>query len=101
MRTISNDEKEVPSNVQELNAVAADRSPRKDGSKQASKAKTKQNSKSEEQKLLEDAPAWQRMTFPVLEQFFWRRIIMDEFHELEALQRDQRESLHFLRAHHR
>ncbi|CAK0829206.1 unnamed protein product, partial [Prorocentrum cordatum] len=47
------------------------------------------------------APAWQQLAFPVLEQFYWRRMIMDEFHELEALQPDQRASLQFMRAHHR
>lgn len=46
-------------------------------------------------------PAWKRLCFPVLEQFFWRRVIFDEFHELEALQPAQRASLQFLRAHYR
>jgi len=45
--------------------------------------------------------SWKRLRFPVLEQFFWRRIVLDEFHELEALQFIQRASLQYLRSHYR
>ena len=41
---------------------------------------------------------WMRLGFPVLEQFLWRRVIFDEFHELND---DTCRALSCLRAHHR
>eukprot|EP00929_Paragymnodinium_shiwhaense_P032898 TRINITY_DN18176_c0_g1_i3.p1 TRINITY_DN18176_c0_g1~~TRINITY_DN18176_c0_g1_i3.p1 ORF type:complete len:1473 (+),score=358.27 TRINITY_DN18176_c0_g1_i3:650-4420(+) len=41
------------------------------------------------------------MAFPLLEQFYWRRVVYDEFHEIEALQTVDKEVLQFLRAHYR
>ncbi|CAE7721920.1 SHPRH [Symbiodinium sp. CCMP2592] len=42
--------------------------------------------------------SWTELTFPVLEQFFWKRVIFDECHELHG---DICHTLCFLRAHHR
>ncbi|CAE7453839.1 Ttf2 [Symbiodinium natans] len=39
--------------------------------------------------------------FPVLEMFYWKRIIFDEFHELESFESTQQNSLQFLRSHFR
>lgn len=33
----------------------------------------------------EGPESYKEMSFPVLEQFWWKRIVLDEFHELEAL----------------
>merc|ERR1719221_1509593 len=42
------------------------------------------------------------LRFPVLEQFWWRRVIFDEFHELEAMGNTaQFESLRHLCGHYR
>jgi len=44
---------------------------------------------------------WKELEFPVLEMFYWRRIVFDEFHELESFESAQQNSLQFLRAHFR
>ncbi|CAE7233347.1 mus-41 [Symbiodinium sp. CCMP2456] len=44
---------------------------------------------------------WQDLAFPVLEMFYWKRIIFDEFHELESFESTQQNSLQFLRSHFR
>merc|ERR1719476_916567 len=44
---------------------------------------------------------WQQLEFPVLEQFYWRRIVFDEFHELESFDSLQQNSLQHLRASYR
>ncbi|CAE7765005.1 mus-41 [Symbiodinium sp. CCMP2592] len=44
---------------------------------------------------------WQDLEFPVLEMFYWKRIIFDEFHELESFESTQQNSLQFLRSHFR
>ncbi|CAE8583771.1 unnamed protein product [Polarella glacialis] len=41
------------------------------------------------------------LRFPVLEMFYWRRVVFDEFHELEGFPADQQTSLQHLRAHYR
>ena len=33
----------------------------------------------------EGPESYWEMSFPVLEQFWWKRIVLDEFHELEAV----------------
>ncbi|CAE7297630.1 RAD5, partial [Symbiodinium sp. KB8] len=43
--------------------------------------------------------SWKQLRFPVLEQFFWRRVVFDECHELHGS--DICRTLCFLRAHHR
>jgi len=45
--------------------------------------------------------SWQDLEFPILEQFFWRRIVFDEFHELESFDSQQQNSLQHLRASYR
>lgn len=42
--------------------------------------------------------SWQDLEFPVLEQFYWRRVVFDEFHELESFDSTQQNSLQHLRA---
>eukprot|EP00930_Biecheleria_cincta_P032620 TRINITY_DN22621_c0_g1_i1.p1 TRINITY_DN22621_c0_g1~~TRINITY_DN22621_c0_g1_i1.p1 ORF type:complete len:1349 (+),score=265.47 TRINITY_DN22621_c0_g1_i1:55-4101(+) len=44
---------------------------------------------------------WQALEFPVLEMFYWRRVVFDEFHELESFESLQQNSLQFLRSHFR
>lgn len=44
---------------------------------------------------------WRDARFPALEMFYWRRVVFDEFHELESIQSQQQSSLQHLRAHHR
>ncbi|CAE7384450.1 DNA repair protein rad5 [Symbiodinium microadriaticum] len=44
---------------------------------------------------------WEDLAFPVLEMFYWKRIIFDEFHELESFESTQQDSLQFLRSHFR
>jgi SNF2 family DNA or RNA helicase len=41
------------------------------------------------------------LMFPLLEQFYWRRVVFDEFHELESFQNAQQVSLQHMRAHYR
>merc|ERR1719191_1391623 len=41
------------------------------------------------------------LVFPVLEMFYWRRVVFDEFHELESFQSAQQSVLQHLRAHSR
>ncbi|CAK0824894.1 unnamed protein product, partial [Prorocentrum cordatum] len=41
------------------------------------------------------------LMFPLLEQFYWRRVVFDEFHELESFQSAQQVSLQHMRAHYR
>mmetsp|Transcript_1388 Transcript_1388/g.3013 ORF Transcript_1388/g.3013 Transcript_1388/m.3013 type:complete len:1237 (-) Transcript_1388:388-4098(-) len=41
------------------------------------------------------------LKFPVLEMFYWKRIVFDEFHELESIQSSQQHTLHHLRSHYR
>merc|ERR1719156_63643 len=53
------------------------------------------------------AQQWRRvrraaeLRFPVLEMFYWRRIVFDEFHELETFESAQQNSLQHLRSHSR
>ncbi|CAE7207581.1 Ttf2, partial [Symbiodinium pilosum] len=49
----------------------------------------------------EVAQKWQDLEFPVLEMFYWKRIVFDEFHELESFESAQQNSLQFLRSHFR
>lgn len=44
---------------------------------------------------------WEELQFPVLEQFHWRRIVFDEFHELESFESRQQNSLQHLRSSYR
>jgi len=44
---------------------------------------------------------WEDLEFPLLEMFYWRRIVFDEFHELESVRDMQQNSLQFLRSHFR
>merc|ERR1719399_1127595 len=44
---------------------------------------------------------WRELRFPVLEMFYWRRIVFDEFHELETFDSAQQNSLQHLRSHYR
>jgi hypothetical protein len=44
---------------------------------------------------------WADLTFPVLEMFHWRRVVFDEFHELESFDSAQQNSLQHLRASYR
>lgn len=44
---------------------------------------------------------WAELAFPVLEMFFWRRVVFDEFHELEGFDSLQQNSLQHLRSHSR
>ena len=44
---------------------------------------------------------WKDLEFPVLEMFYWKRIVFDEFHELESFESTQQNSLQFLRGHFR
>jgi len=44
---------------------------------------------------------WEDLQFPVLEQFYWRRIVWDEFHELEQMPLQQKHNLVQLRSHYR
>ncbi|CAE8736565.1 unnamed protein product [Polarella glacialis] len=44
---------------------------------------------------------WQDLEFPVLEMFYWRRIVFDEFHELESFDSLAQNSLQHLRSHFR
>lgn len=37
----------------------------------------------------------------MLEMFYWRRVVFDEFHELESFESAQQNSLQFLRSHFR
>merc|ERR1719486_1612820 len=39
--------------------------------------------------------------FPVLEMFYWRRVVFDEFHELESFESRQQNSLQHMRSHYR
>jgi len=39
--------------------------------------------------------------FPVLEAFYWRRLVMDEFHESELWGVAQRDNIKFIRSHYR
>jgi len=41
------------------------------------------------------------LVFPVLEMFHWRRVVFDEFHELESFQSAQQSVLQYIRAHSR
>merc|ERR1719203_2042270 len=44
---------------------------------------------------------WRQLEFPVLEQFHWRRVVFDEFHELESFDSLQQNSLQHLRSSYR
>jgi len=55
--------------------------------------------KAETQRLLAQGSQAGDLEFPVLEMFYWRRIVFDEFHELEGFQSEQQNSLQHLRAH--
>jgi len=44
---------------------------------------------------------WKELAFPVLEMFYWRRVVFDEFHELESFESKQQNSLQHLRSHFR
>jgi len=44
---------------------------------------------------------WKDLKFPVLEMFYWKRVVFDEFHELESFDSLQQNSLQFMRAHFR
>jgi len=44
---------------------------------------------------------WQELEFPVLEMFYWRRVVFDEFHELESFESLQQNSLQHIRASYR
>ena len=44
---------------------------------------------------------WQSLEQPVFELFFWERIIFDEFHELEAMDRRRAVMLSHLRSRYR
>jgi len=44
---------------------------------------------------------WRQLKFPLLEMFYWRRIVFDEFHELESFDSLQQNSLQHFRAHYR
>ena len=44
---------------------------------------------------------WQDLGFPVLEQFYWQRVVFDEFHELESFESVQQNSLQHLRSRFR
>lgn len=44
---------------------------------------------------------WEDLQFPVLEMFYWKRVVFDEFHELESLDSLQQNSLQHLRSHFR
>jgi len=41
------------------------------------------------------------LKFPLLEMFYWRRIVFDEFHELESIESTQQHSLQHMRSHYR
>merc|ERR1719174_1261378 len=41
------------------------------------------------------------LVFPLLEMFYWRRVVFDEFHELESFQGAQQSVLQHMRAHSR
>lgn len=41
------------------------------------------------------------LVFPLLEMFWWRRVVFDEFHELESFQGDKQVILQHMRAHSR
>ncbi|CAK0892737.1 unnamed protein product, partial [Prorocentrum cordatum] len=44
---------------------------------------------------------WQELRFPLLEMFYWRRVVFDEFHELESFESAQQNILQHLRSHFR
>eukprot|EP00929_Paragymnodinium_shiwhaense_P033401 TRINITY_DN18348_c0_g2_i2.p1 TRINITY_DN18348_c0_g2~~TRINITY_DN18348_c0_g2_i2.p1 ORF type:complete len:1291 (+),score=319.95 TRINITY_DN18348_c0_g2_i2:100-3972(+) len=44
---------------------------------------------------------WKELVFPVLEMFYWRRVVFDEFHELESFDSLQQNSLQHMRSHYR
>jgi SNF2 family DNA or RNA helicase len=44
---------------------------------------------------------WKDLEFPVLEMFYWRRVVFDEFHELESFESTQQNSLQHMRSHYR
>eukprot|EP00928_Gymnodinium_smaydae_P094413 TRINITY_DN7928_c0_g4_i1.p1 TRINITY_DN7928_c0_g4~~TRINITY_DN7928_c0_g4_i1.p1 ORF type:complete len:1105 (+),score=135.09 TRINITY_DN7928_c0_g4_i1:206-3316(+) len=52
-------------------------------------------------RLLGKCTNWRELTFPVLELFYWHRLVFDEFHELEALTPRYRTMLQNLRSHRR
>mmetsp|Transcript_6976 Transcript_6976/g.15268 ORF Transcript_6976/g.15268 Transcript_6976/m.15268 type:complete len:1272 (+) Transcript_6976:48-3863(+) len=41
------------------------------------------------------------LMFPLLEMFYWRRIVFDEFHELEGMESKQQKILQHMRSHYR
>eukprot|EP00929_Paragymnodinium_shiwhaense_P033402 TRINITY_DN18348_c0_g4_i2.p1 TRINITY_DN18348_c0_g4~~TRINITY_DN18348_c0_g4_i2.p1 ORF type:complete len:1172 (+),score=307.38 TRINITY_DN18348_c0_g4_i2:77-3592(+) len=43
----------------------------------------------------------QTLVFPLIEMFYWRRVVFDEFHELESFQGAQQGILQHMRAHNR
>lgn len=45
--------------------------------------------------------SWKELQFPVLEQFHWKRVVFDEFHELESFENVQQNSLQHLRSSYR
>lgn len=47
------------------------------------------------------ATRWQDVQFPMLEMFYWHRVVFDEFHELESFESAQQNSLQHLRSHYR
>lgn len=47
------------------------------------------------------AKNFQELSFPVLEMFYWNRIVYDEFHELESFDSLQQNSLQHMRSHYR
>lgn len=50
-------------------------------------------------KLLGVCSDWRKLKQPVLQLFYWHRIVFDEFHELEAMDRRRCTMLQHLRAH--
>lgn len=48
-----------------------------------------------------DPQDWSDLQFPLLEMFYWRRVVFDEFHELESFDSEQQSILQHLRAHYR
>lgn len=44
------------------------------------------------------ATDWRELQFPMLEMFHWRRIVYDEFHELESFRSEQQNTLQHLRS---
>eukprot|EP00928_Gymnodinium_smaydae_P090680 TRINITY_DN7443_c0_g2_i1.p1 TRINITY_DN7443_c0_g2~~TRINITY_DN7443_c0_g2_i1.p1 ORF type:complete len:1719 (+),score=336.34 TRINITY_DN7443_c0_g2_i1:152-5308(+) len=47
----------------------------------------------------EKTNTWSELEFPLLEMFYWRRVVYDEFHELESFESEQQNILQHLRAH--